>query len=48
MFGYNVDDHERYGVAEVDAEGNVLSIVEKPHPSKSNFAVVGLYFIQTA
>lgn len=44
VFGYYVDDPERYGVAEVDAEGNVLSIEEKPREPRSNYAVVGLYF----
>lgn len=44
VFGYYVEDPERYGVAEVDKEGNVLSIEEKPKQPKSNFAVVGLYF----
>lgn len=44
VFGYYVDDPERYGVAEVDAEGNVLSIEEKPLQPRSNFAVTGLYF----
>ncbi|NTU44220.1 MAG: glucose-1-phosphate thymidylyltransferase RfbA [Chlorobiaceae bacterium] len=44
IFGYYVSDPERYGVAEFDAEGNVLSIAEKPQNPKSNFAVVGLYF----
>ena len=44
IFGYYVSDPERYGVAEFDAEGNVLSIEEKPHHPKSNYAVVGLYF----
>lgn len=44
VFGYRVDDPERYGVAEFDAEGNCLSIEEKPANPKSNYAVVGLYF----
>ncbi|MDD6357882.1 MAG: glucose-1-phosphate thymidylyltransferase RfbA [Bacteroidales bacterium] len=44
VFGYYVDDPERYGVAEFDAEGNVISIEEKPQCPKSNYAVVGLYF----
>ena len=44
VFGYYVNDPERYGVAEFDAEGNVLSIEEKPAFPKSNYAVVGLYF----
>ncbi len=44
IFGYYVSDPERYGVAEFDAEGNVLSIAEKPEHPKSNYAVVGLYF----
>lgn len=44
MFGYWVDDPERYGVAEFDHEGNCLSIEEKPEHPKSNYAVVGLYF----
>lgn len=44
VFGYWVSDPERYGVAEFDKEGNVLSIEEKPKASKSNYAVVGLYF----
>jgi glucose-1-phosphate thymidylyltransferase len=44
VFGYYVDDPERYGVAEFDVDGNVLSIEEKPKEPKSNFAVVGLYF----
>lgn len=44
VFGYYVNDPERYGVAEFDAEGNVLSIEEKPSQPKSNYAVVGLYF----
>jgi glucose-1-phosphate thymidylyltransferase len=44
VFGYYVNDPERYGVAEFDEEGNVLSIEEKPEEPKSNYAVVGLYF----
>lgn len=44
VFGYWVDDPERYGVAEFDAEGKCLSIEEKPAHPKSNYAVVGLYF----
>lgn len=44
VFGYYVDDPERYGVAEFDESGKVLSIEEKPVQPKSNFAVVGLYF----
>ena len=44
VFGYYVNDLERYGVAEFDADGNVLSIEEKPKEPKSNYAVVGLYF----
>lgn len=44
VFGYWVDDPERYGVAEFDREGNCLSIEEKPKCPKSNYAVVGLYF----
>ena len=44
IFGYYVSDPERYGVAEFDSEGNVLSIAEKPQNPKSNYAVVGLYF----
>ncbi|MBR5845409.1 MAG: glucose-1-phosphate thymidylyltransferase RfbA [Rikenellaceae bacterium] len=44
IFGYRVDDPERYGVAEFDAEGRCLSIEEKPAEPKSNYAVVGLYF----
>lgn len=44
VFGYWVSDPERYGVAEFDAEGCVLSIEEKPQQPKSNYAVVGLYF----
>ena len=44
VFGYWVSDPERYGVAEFDADGNCLSIEEKPSVPKSNYAVVGLYF----
>lgn len=44
VFGYHVNDPERYGVAEFDEEGNCLSIEEKPDHPKSNYAVVGLYF----
>ena len=44
VFGYYVNDPQRYGVAEFDEKGNVLSIEEKPVQPKSNYAVVGLYF----
>lgn len=44
VFGYYVNDPERYGVAEFDSDGNCLSIEEKPEKPKSNYAVVGLYF----
>ena len=44
VFGYHVNDPERYGVAEFDADGNVVSLEEKPQQPKSNFAVTGLYF----
>lgn len=44
VFGYYVNDPERYGVAEIDNAGNCLSIEEKPEKPKSNYAVVGLYF----
>ena len=44
VFGYYVNDPERYGVAEFDADGNCLTIEEKPAKPKSNYAVVGLYF----
>jgi glucose-1-phosphate thymidylyltransferase len=44
VFGYYVNDPERYGVAEFDDKGNVISVEEKPTHPKSNFAVVGLYF----
>ncbi len=44
LFGYGVKDPERYGVAEVDGDGNVISIEEKPDKPRSNIAVTGLYF----
>lgn len=44
IFGYYVDDPERYGVAEIDTHGNVMSLEEKPKTHKSNNAVVGLYY----
>lgn len=44
VFGYYVQDPERYGVAEFDTQGTVISIEEKPEVAKSNYAVVGLYF----
>ena len=44
VFGYYVNDPERYGVAEFDGDGNVISIEEKPEEPKSSYAVVGLYF----
>jgi glucose-1-phosphate thymidylyltransferase len=44
VFGYYVNDPQRYGVAEFDGDGNVLSVEEKPQSPKSNYAVVGLYF----
>jgi len=44
VFGYYVNEPSRYGVAEFDAEGNVLSVEEKPEKPKSNYAIVGLYF----
>ena len=48
VFGYWVSDPQRYGVAEFDAEGNCLSIEEKPAQPKSNYAIPGLYFYPTA
>ena len=44
MFGYYVNDPERYGIVEFDRNGNVLSVEEKPRQPKSNYAVTGLYF----
>jgi len=44
VFGYHVNDPERYGVAEFDSDGNVISIEEKPKQPKSNYAITGLYF----
>jgi len=44
VFGYHVHDPERYGVAEFDCDGNVISLEEKPEQPKSNYAVTGLYF----
>ena len=45
VFGYQVSDPERYGVVSFDADGNVISIIEKPAKPASNFAVTGLYFL---
>ena len=44
VFGYHVTDPERYGVVDFDAQGNIISIEEKPSKPKSNYAVTGLYF----
>ena len=46
VFGYYVNDPERYGVVEFDKDGNVLSLEEKPEKPKSNYAVVGLYWAE--
>ena len=48
IFGYHVQDPERYGVAEFDREGRVIDLQEKPENPKSNYAVVGLYFYDNA
>ena len=48
IFGYHVHDPERYGVAEIDGEGRVLSLEEKPAVPRSNYAVTGLYFYDNA
>ncbi|MES2155665.1 MAG: glucose-1-phosphate thymidylyltransferase RfbA [bacterium] len=48
IFGYYVRDPERYGVAEFDAKGNVVGLVEKPRQAKSNYAVTGLYIFDNA
>ena len=48
LFGYRVSDPERYGVAEIDDEGRILSIEEKPRIPKSNLAVTGLYFFDNS
>jgi glucose-1-phosphate thymidylyltransferase len=44
IYGYMVKDPQRYGVVDFDSDGNVISIEEKPHKPKSNYAVPGLYF----
>ncbi len=44
IFGYYVNDPERYGIVEFDTEGNVISVAEKPEKPKSNYAITGLYF----
>ena len=48
VFGYYVNNPQRYGVAEFDDKGNVLGIEEKPKEPKSNYAIVGLYFTRIA
>jgi glucose-1-phosphate thymidylyltransferase len=48
IFGYEVTDPQRYGVAEIDSENNVLSIEEKPNSPKSNLAIPGLYFFDSS
>jgi len=48
IFGYTVTDPQRYGVAEIDEDGNVISIVEKPSSPKSNIAIPGLYFFDNS
>ena len=47
IFGYRVRDPERYGVVEIDAESNILSIEEKPKNPKSNYAITGLYIFSS-
>lgn len=46
IFGYPVSDPERYGVVEFDSDGNAISIEEKPHKPRSNYAVPGIYFYE--